>query len=211
MTPLIPFIALRTQGGINLALRVRPGQVFKYTVVSTGRISAGSAKVKIKPTHTTRMETYKVQTVAGGVATFHTHYEMTGSPHGATRGDGEQQLKANGEPPPGIDSYVFDTACISDLSYPKTPVAIGQTWTAKVESFGKPSSAIFRFTLKKVDSLNGQFYALIDVWAGNPADKAGIVGTGTYWISLKDGLPLKKTLKENFGNRWVSEIAVQRQ
>jgi len=194
--------------GVQLRVHVRPGYVVRYSVTSHGE---SQGKSKIKPTNERRKEIYKVQTVdKAGLATFHTSFQMSGGPHGPTKGDGELQLRGNGAPPDGFTSYVFDTAALSDLSYPSGPVSVGQRWSAGVKSFGKAVGSLI-FTFKGTESVNGVNCAKLDVWAGtDPKAKDGIVGTATYWISLADGLPVKKTILQSFGGRWVSKIDVER-
>jgi hypothetical protein len=164
-----------------------------------------------KASNERRRETYRLQSVdRSGKATFHTSFAISGGPHGPTRGDGEQQLLANGEPPEGFTSYIFDTAALSDISYPSGAVTIGQRWSSKVTSFGKAAGQII-YTFKGLESIGGRACAKLDVKAGaNSNMKDGATGTATFWVSLEDGLPVKKTIVQNFGGKWVSRIDVVR-
>lgn len=197
------------QAPTRLRIHVHPGETISYVVTAQGHLpsSGRMPRNNVQKRH----ETYKLQTIGkNGIFTFHTSLVVYGGPHGPTRGNGEQQLESNAEPPGGITSYIFDNDALADLSYPKGELKPGQSWSTPVISFGKSNAGKFSYTYKGEAVLNGIRCAKIDVWAGTTDNPAGIVGTGTYWISLSDGLPVKKSLVQHFGNRWTTTIDVIR-
>lgn len=199
------------QVGQQLQLRVRKGTTVRYTVVIHGAPVKGNTP---KPTNERRKETYKVQTVSkNGEITFHTAYQMSGSPHGPTKGEGELQLLSNGAPPDGFTSFIFDNAALSDLDYPAGPFK-GGNWSVPVKSFGNPNAGKFIFSPMKDEIIHGIPCMKMAVMAGptekNPGKGVHPEGTATYWISLADGLPVKKTIEQKFGTSWVIHIEIDR-
>jgi hypothetical protein len=199
------------QVGQLLKIRVHRGTTVRYSVVIHGAPVKGN---KPKPTNERRKETYRVQTIdKKGVITFHTAYQMSGSPHGPTKGEGELQLMSNGVPPEGFTSFIFDNAALSDLDYPSGPIP-GGNWSAPVKSFGNPNAGRFIFSPMSKETVNGISCIKMSVMAGPTQTSKGkrvqFNGTATYWISTADGLPVKKTIQQKFGDSWVINIVINR-
>ncbi len=200
------------QVGQQLSVRVHKGQTLHYSVVIHQAPVKGNVP---KPSNERRKETYKVQTVdKKGEVTFHTAYQMFGTPHGPTKGEGELQLLSNGAPPDGFTSFIFDNAALSDLDYLPGPIR-GGNWSVNVKSFGNPNAGKFIFSPMKDETIRGIPCMKIAVMAGqtekDPSKGVHFMGTATYWISLADGLPVKKTIEQKFGSTWDIHIDIERQ